>query len=76
MLNRILLVTAATLLLTSGARAQLPNANGTMTAPMLPGNGQMIPGNWPMIPIKSTPAGCSNALDFSSACNSQYLGAM
>ena len=74
MINRILLVTAATLLLTSGVRAQLPNANGTMTAPMLPGNGQMIPGNWPMIPIN--PAGCSNALDFRSACNSQYLGAM
>ena len=53
-------------------------------APMTPGasDGLMAPGHvvGPMTPNKAGSGGpgpsCSNSLDFSQACNSQYLGAI
>lgn len=55
--------------LTAIAAAQI------MSGPMIPGGGG------PMVPPGASggtppPPTCSNAMDFSQACNSQYIGAL
>lgn len=81
-MKRLIIPILIAIALTAAASAQIPNSNypmvpyanpagpsvsGGLTGPMIPGN---IGGEAPPPPT------CSNSLDFSDGCNSQYLSVM
>lgn len=62
------------------AAPMIPFGGGVGGGDMVPGYGPLVPGNGLMVPNTFTggsfppPPVCSNKLDFTQACNSQYVG--